>query len=105
MRALWNGPYVVIKVLSSVTYRVGRCPNSNKWKVVHLDKLRRYTPRESVDFSWLDNLIDSNDSLEPSDEVDLAIEIDEDEVDVRNPAPLRGGSSTDVPTAPSLYSC
>ena len=52
IRALWNGPYVIIKALSSVTYRVGKCRNPNEWKAVHFDKLRNYTPREPTDLAW-----------------------------------------------------
>ena len=93
-----------------MTYRVGTCPNPNRWKIVHFDKLRLYTPREPVDFSWLDDVTNSNAKLEPPEQVDLSIEIGKDEVennqhvpvDAHKPAPVRVGSSNDVSAAPTV---
>lgn len=106
MRALWNGPYVIIKALSSVTYRVGKCRNPNKWKVVHFDKLRNYSPREPTDFGWLDDIQEGGESVEPPDEVQLQVEVeDEGEVGVDDQEVDLGLESTidtipDVPVAP-----
>ena len=72
MRALWVGPYVIIKALSNVTYRIGLNRNSKKWKVVHFDKLRVYNPREPVDISWLDG-VDISDATAPPDQPDLSL--------------------------------
>ena len=68
---------MVIKFLSNVIYRIGSDRNRSKWKVVHFDKLRRYHPRELVDTSWLDTLVDQHHNLAPPDTLDLSVVFDD----------------------------
>ena len=105
MRALWNGPFVVINFLSSVTYRIGSCRNPNKWKVVHFDKLRQYSPREPVDISWLENIPENTSVTEPPDDPQLNLELTDGEMqsdlpDVTPPPTL--STPTDSVTADDL---
>jgi hypothetical protein len=46
----WEGPFLVIKRLSDVTYRIQKSPRA-KLKVVHFDRLKQYRGTDQV--SWL----------------------------------------------------
>jgi hypothetical protein len=46
----WEGPFLVIKRLSDVTYRVQKGPRA-KYKVVHFDRLKPYVGQNAI--SWL----------------------------------------------------
>jgi hypothetical protein len=46
----WEGPYVIIKRLSDVTYRIQRNPRA-KMKVVHFDRLKPYMGKDQE--SWV----------------------------------------------------
>ena len=41
----WSGPFVVVKRLSNVTYRVQDCNNRRKRMVVHFNRLKQYKQR------------------------------------------------------------
>ena len=41
----WSGPFVVVKRLSNVTYRVQDCSNRRKRMVVHFNRLKQYKQR------------------------------------------------------------
>ena len=49
MSSPWGGPYIIIKKLSDILYRIQRSPGA-KPKVVHQDRLWRC--RTEVDTSW-----------------------------------------------------
>ena len=105
MRALWNGPIAVINSLSNITYRICSCRNPNKWKEVHFDELRQYSPKEPVDISWLENIPKNTSVTEPPNDPQLDLELTDGEMQSDSPdvtPPPTLSTPTDSVTADDL---
>ena len=44
----WEGPYVILKRVSEVNYKIAKLTAKTKWKVVHFNNLKPYVDEDSV---------------------------------------------------------
>lgn len=67
----WEGPYVIIKPLSDVTFRIQKNLNS-KPKIIHYNRLKPFHAREPPNLKWLEKVPETEptEELQPEDLID-----------------------------------